>query len=135
VDSGIIWESATSSVRQLYFSTTTSKLLCALSCKSPSSMPATTTSARSPGSAAVGGGRIPANGTSLVVTRPKTTTTSADRTLLGAPSATPVLDHLAPAHAGDLPVAVIVLGALASLLVLAGIAGAILRRRATRSGS
>jgi hypothetical protein len=100
-----------------------------------SSLPATTTSARSPGSAAVGGGRIPANGTSLVVTRPKTTTTSADRTLLGAPSATPVLDHLAPAHAGDLPVAVMVLGALASLLVLAGIAGAILRRRATRSGS
>jgi hypothetical protein len=30
---------------------------------------------------------------------------------------------------------VMVLGALASLLVLAGIAGAILRRRATRSGS
>ena len=90
---------------------------------------------KSPGSAAVGGGRTPAKGTSLVVTRPKTTTAAADRTLLGAPSATPVLDHLAPAHAGDLPVAVIVLGALASLLVLAGIAGAILRRRATRSGS
>jgi hypothetical protein len=99
------------------------------------SSPATTTSIKSPGTAAVGGGRTPAKGTSLVVTRPKTTTTAADRTLLGAPSATPVLDHLAPAHAGDLPVAVIVLGALASLLVLAGIAGAILRRRATRSGS
>jgi hypothetical protein len=97
-----------------------------------SSSPATTV--KPPGTAAVGGGRTPAKATSLVVTQPKTTT-AADRTLLGAPSATPVLDHLAPAHAGDLPVAVIVLGALASLLVLAGIAGAILRRRATRSGS
>ena len=56
-------------------------------------------------------------------------------TLLGAPSATPVLDRLAPAHAGDLPVAVIVLGVLAILLVLAGVAGAILRRRANRSSS
>jgi hypothetical protein len=89
---------------------------------------------KAPGTDEVGGGRTPANPTSLVVTQP-TTTKAADRTLLGAPSATPVLDHLAPAHAGDLPVAVIVLGALASLLVLAGIAGAILRRRATRSGS
>ena len=56
-------------------------------------------------------------------------------TLLGAPSATPVLDRLAPAHAGDLPVAVIVLGVLAGLLVLAGVAGAVLRRRASRSSS
>jgi hypothetical protein len=54
-------------------------------------------------------------------------------TELGAPSATPVLDHLAPAHAGDLPVAVIVLGVLAALLVLAGIAGALLRRRSAGS--
>jgi hypothetical protein len=44
-----------------------------------------------------------------------------------------VLDRLAPAHAGDVPVAVIVLGVLAALLVLAGIAGAILRRRSARS--
>jgi hypothetical protein len=94
----------------------------------------TPTTVNAPGTAEVGGGRTPAKATSLVVTQP-TTTKAADRTLLGAPSATPVLDHLAPAHAGDLPVAVIVLGALASLLVLAGIAGAILRRRATRSGS
>ncbi|MEO9177178.1 MAG: hypothetical protein ABI317_16815 [Gaiellales bacterium] len=56
-------------------------------------------------------------------------------TLLGAPSATPVLDRLAPAHASDVPVAVIVLGVLAALLVLAGAAGAILRRRASRSSS
>jgi hypothetical protein len=46
-----------------------------------------------------------------------------------------VLDHLAPAHAGDLPVAVIVLGVLASMLVVAGIGGAVLRRRSTRAGS
>jgi hypothetical protein len=100
---------------------------------SRASTPAPTT-VKAPGTAEVGGGRTPAKATSLVVKRP-TKTTAADKTLLGAPSATPVLDHLAPAHAGDLPVAVIVLGALAGLLVLAGIAGAILRRRATRSGS
>lgn len=80
----------------------------------------------------VGGGRIPAKPAALAVTQP-----AADPqvTLLGAPSATPVLDHLAPAHAGDLPVAVIVLGILAGLLVLAGIAGAIVRRRSASSGS
>ena len=67
---------------------------------------------------------------------PRATTTSTPPTTeLGAPSATPVLDHLAPAHAGDLPVAVIVLGVLASMLVLAGIGGAVLRRRSTRAGS
>jgi hypothetical protein len=83
-----------------------------------------------PGTAAVGGGRTPAQPSALVSTQPKPETTE-----LGAPSATPVLDRLAPAHAGDLPVAVIVLGVLAGLLVLAGIAGAILRRRATRARS
>jgi hypothetical protein len=60
---------------------------------------------------------------------------SGDVTLLGAPSATPVLDRLAPANASDVPVAVIVLGVLAALLVLAGIAGALVRRRGARSGS
>jgi hypothetical protein len=79
----------------------------------------------------VGGGRTPASGMGLVSTQPAATP---ETTELGAPSATPVLDRLAPAHAGDLPVAVIVLGVLASLLVLAGIAGAVLRRRSARSG-
>jgi hypothetical protein len=83
-----------------------------------------------PGTADVGGGRTPAQPSALASTQPKPETTE-----LGAPSATPVLDRLAPAHAGDLPVAVIVLGVLAGLLVLAGIAGAILRRRATRASS
>jgi hypothetical protein len=92
------------------------------------------TTVKPPGTAAVGGGRTPAKPAALAVTQPATTATT-PTTLLGAPSATPVLDHLAPAHAGDLPVAVIVLGVLASLLVLAGIAGAVLRRRATRSGT
>jgi hypothetical protein len=83
-----------------------------------------------PGTAAVGGGRTPAQPSALASTQPEPETTE-----LGAPSATPVLDRLAPAHAGDLPVAVIVLGVLAGLLVLAGIAGAILRRRGTRASS
>jgi hypothetical protein len=56
-------------------------------------------------------------------------------TPLDAPSATPVLQRLAPAHAGDVPLAVIVLGVLATLLVLAGLAGAIARRRARRHGA
>ena len=90
-----------------------------------------------PGTALVGGGRdyggnVPAG---TANSGSGTKTTPGDVTLLGAPSATPVLDRLAPAHAGDLPVAVIVLGVLASLLVLAGIAGAVLRRRAGRSNS
>jgi hypothetical protein len=80
----------------------------------------------------VGGGRTPAKPSALVSARP---TPQPVTTELGAPSATPVLDRLAPAHAGDLPVAVIVLGVLASLLVLAGLAGAVLRRRSARSGS
>jgi hypothetical protein len=46
-----------------------------------------------------------------------------------------VLDRLAPAHADDVPVPVIVLGVLAVLLVLAGLAGAIVRRRAGRSST
>jgi hypothetical protein len=83
-----------------------------------------------PGTADVGGGRTPAQPSALVSTQPKP-----EPTELGAPSATPVLDRLAPAHAGDLPVAVIVLGVLAGLLVLAGTAGAILRRRGTRASS
>jgi hypothetical protein len=85
-----------------------------------------------PGTATVGGGRTHAKPAALSQSQ---TTTTPETTELGAPSATPVLDHLAPAHAGDLPVAVIVLGVLASLLVLAGIAGAVLRRRSTRAGS
>ena len=95
-----------------------------------SSRPVTATP---PGTAEVGGGRTYAKPSGLSATQPATTTP--ETTLLGAPSATPVLDHLAPAHAGDLPVAVIVLGVLASLLVAAGVAGAILRRRSTRSSS
>jgi hypothetical protein len=91
---------------------------------------ASTTSPTPSDTAAVGGGRTPAKPSALASTQPKPETTR-----LGAPSATPVLDRLAPAHAGDLPVAVIVLGVLAGLLVLAGIAGAILRRRATSAGS
>jgi hypothetical protein len=90
-----------------------------------------------PGTESVGGGRD-YSGNVALNSKPSgggTATTPSNVTLLGAPSATPVLDRLAPAHAGDLPVAVIVLGVLASLLVLAGVAGAILRRRAGRSNS
>jgi hypothetical protein len=82
----------------------------------------------------VGGGRTH-TAAPAALANTQTTSTSPETTELGAPSATPVLDHLAPAHAGDLPVAVIVLGVLAGLLVLAGIAGAILRRRSTRADS
>jgi hypothetical protein len=85
-----------------------------------------------PGSATVGGGRTHAKPAALSQSH---TTSTPPTTELGAPSATPVLDHLAPAHAGDLPVAVIVLGVLASMLVVAGIGGAVLRRRSTRAGS
>jgi hypothetical protein len=92
---------------------------------------AVATAVSSPGTAAVGGGRTHAKPAAL--SQSQTTSTPAT-TDLGAPSATPVLDHLAPAHAGDLPVAVIVLGVLAGLLVLAGIAGAVLRRRSARAG-
>jgi hypothetical protein len=88
-----------------------------------------------PETATVGGGRTHAKPAALSGTHTATTTTAAETTQLGAPSATPVLDRLAPAHAGDLPVAVIVLGVLASLLVLAGVAGAVLRRRSARSNS
>jgi hypothetical protein len=88
-----------------------------------------------PGTALVGGGRDYAGNVTPGAANSGTKTTPGNVTLLGAPSATPVLDRLAPAHAGDLPVAVIVLGVLAGLLVLAGIAGAILRRRASRSNS
>jgi hypothetical protein len=92
-----------------------------------------------PGTALVGGGRDYAGNvstsTSTGTTGSGTTADTGKVTLLGAPSATPVLDRLAPAHAGDLPVAVIVLGVLAILLVLAGVAGAVLRRRANRSSS
>jgi hypothetical protein len=95
----------------------------------------TTSKPAPPGSALVGGGRDYAGNVASGGTNSGTTTTPGNVTLLGAPSATPVLDRLAPAHAGDLPVAVIVLGVLAGLLVLAGIAGAILRRRASRSNS
>lgn len=87
-----------------------------------------------PDTGTVGGGRTH-TAAPAALANTQTTSTSPDTTELGAPSATPVLDHLAPAHAGDLPVAVIVLGVLAGLLVLAGIAGAILRRRSTRSGN
>jgi hypothetical protein len=86
----------------------------------------------SPGSATVGGGRTHAKPAALSQSH---TTSTPPTTELGAPSATPVLDRLAPAHAGDLPVAVIVLGVLASMLVVAGIGGAVLRRRSTRAGS
>jgi hypothetical protein len=96
--------------------------------------PAVTRKPASP-TALVGGGRVnPKTSTSGQVVTTKTPS-KPEATLLGAPSATPVLDRLAPAHAGDVPVAVIVLGVLASLLVLAGVAGAILRRRASRSSS
>jgi hypothetical protein len=96
----------------------------------PVKVPATSTP---PDTASVGGGRTHAKPAALSGTHTSTTTTAAETTELGAPSATPVLDRLAPAHAGDLPVAVIVLGVLASLLVLAGVAGAVLRRRSARS--
>jgi hypothetical protein len=95
----------------------------------------TTAKPEPPGTALVGGGRDYAGNVSAGNASSGTKTTPGNVTLLGAPSATPVLDRLAPAHAGDLPVAVIVLGVLAGLLVLAGIAGAILRRRASRSNS
>jgi hypothetical protein len=100
----------------------------------PVKVPVTSTLADT---ASVGGGRTHAKPAALSGTRATTTTTTttAETTELGAPSATPVLDRLAPAHAGDLPVAVIVLGVLASLLVLAGVAGAVLRRRSARSNS
>ena len=91
-----------------------------------------------PGTATVGGGRDYSGNVSTSTGGTSGSTATPDSgnvTLLGAPSATPVLDRLAPAHAGDLPVAVIVLGVLAILLVLAGVAGAILRRRANRSSS
>jgi hypothetical protein len=95
------------------------------------------TAAPPPGTALVGGGRDYAGNvsTSSGGTSSGTKADTGTVTLLGAPSATPVLDRLAPAHAGDLPVAVIVLGVLAILLVLAGVAGAVLRRRANRSNS
>jgi hypothetical protein len=97
--------------------------------------PPVTTKPASP-TALVGGGRVdPKTSTSGGGAGSTTTPSKPVATLLGAPSATPVLDRLAPAHAGDVPVAVIVLGVLASLLVLAGVAGAILRRRASRSSS
>jgi hypothetical protein len=109
--------------------------------RTPQAHQQTTTAATTPpppGTALVGGGR---DYSGNVSTSSGDTSGSAAQpdsgkvTLLGAPSATPVLDRLAPAHAGDLPVAVIVLGVLAILLVLAGVAGAILRRRANRSNS
>jgi hypothetical protein len=93
---------------------------------------ASTTPAKATGLAL--GGRVDppsSSGTSGTPGKPS----APSATLLGAPSATPVLDRLAPAHAGDVPVAVIVLGVLALLLVLAGVAGAVLRRRASRAGS
>jgi hypothetical protein len=110
--------------------------------RTPQAHQQTTTTAATkpppPGTALVGGGRdysgnvsASSGDTGGSAAQP----TSTKVTLLGAPSATPVLDRLAPAHAGDLPVAVIVLGVLAILLVLAGVAGAILRRRANRSSS
>ncbi|HEY1479366.1 MAG TPA: hypothetical protein VGF46_05020 [Gaiellales bacterium] len=93
----------------------------------------TSTPTTAPSTISVGGGRVPPASSS----KPTQTTTPAapEATSLGAPSATPVLDRLAPAHAGDVPVAVIVLGVLAVLLVLAGVAGAIVRRRSSRSNS
>jgi hypothetical protein len=92
----------------------------------------TTTPAKATGLAL--GGRVDppsSSGTSGTPAKPS----APSATLLGAPSATPVLDRLAPAHAGDVPVAVIVLGVLAALLVLAGVAGAVLRRRASSARS
>jgi hypothetical protein len=97
--------------------------------------PATVSTAKTTGAKPAGlalGGRVDppsSSGTTGTPTEPS----APSATLLGAPSATPVLDRLAPAHAGDVPVAVIVLGVLASLLVLAGIAGAVLRRRSART--
>jgi hypothetical protein len=84
-----------------------------------------------------GGGRVdPPSGSSATgKTATPSTPSAPSPTLLGEPSATPVLDRLAPAHAGDVPIAVIVLGVLAALLVLAGATGAILRRRANRPSS
>jgi hypothetical protein len=98
----------------------------------PTTVASTTTPAKATGLAL--GGRVDppsSSGTSGTPGKPS----APSATLLGAPSATPVLDRLAPAHAGDVPVAVIVLGVLAVLLVLAGVAGAVLRRRASRAGS
>jgi hypothetical protein len=91
----------------------------------------TTTGGTKPTALALGGRVDPpsSSGTGSATATPS----APSATLLGAPSATPVLDRLAPAHAGDVPVAVIVLGVLAALLVLAGIAGAVLRRRSARS--
>jgi hypothetical protein len=98
--------------------------------------PAITSKPESPSpSALVGGGRDQTSNTGTNTTKNTGTTSTPDVTLLGAPSATPVLDHLAPAHAGDVPIAVVVLGVLALLLVLAGIAGVLVRRRASRSDS
>ena len=82
-----------------------------------------------PATLAAGGRNHPAAADSLSASSPPA---KASATLLAAPTATPVLEHLAPAHAGDVPVAVIVLGVLATLLVLAGLAGAIARRRNRR---
>jgi len=77
-----------------------------------------------------GGGRIRPG---EVVRRPAASPpTKGGVTLLDAPSATPVLERLAPAHAGDIPLAVIALGVLMALLALAGLTGAIVRRRARR---
>jgi hypothetical protein len=101
----------------------------------PRSSTVATSPPTAPVTASVGGGRTHAKPAALAVTQTAPTATTARTTELGAPSATPVLDHLAPAHAGDLPLAVIVLGVLAGLLVLAGVAGAVLRRRAARSDS
>jgi hypothetical protein len=92
---------------------------------------ATTTTAATPAGLALGG-RVDPPSSSGTTGKPATPS-APSATLLGAPSATPVLDRLAPAHAGDVPVAVIVLGVLASLLVLAGVAGAVLRRRSART--
>ncbi len=110
--------------------------------RTPQAHQQTTTATKpiTPGTASVGGGRdysgnVSATTSTSSTSGTGTTSSSGKVTLLGAPSATPVLDRLAPAHAGDLPVAVIVLGVLATLLVLAGVAGAILRRRANRSNS
>jgi cobalamin biosynthesis Mg chelatase CobN len=109
--------------------------------QSTTTAPAATTTATTQ-TTAVGGGRVPPATTSTTSTTPvkpastaRTTPVAPAATLLGAPSATPVLDRLAPAHADDVPVPVIVLGVLAVLLVLAGVAGAIVRRRAGRSST
>jgi hypothetical protein len=109
--------------------------------RTPQAHQQTTTPVTKPppsGTALVGGGRDYSGNVSTSsgsTSGSSSTPDSGKVTLLGAPSATPVLDRLAPAHAGDLPVAVIVLGVLAFLLVLAGVAGAILRRRTNRSNS